>query len=364
MPDRCPVENPAGRLTFVDDRVVQGEEPARGLRAKGVLWASLEEAFTSHGDILQEYLMTITPNLGSEKFQALHSALLRTGTLLYVPRGVEIEQPFVTQHWSCEDSLALFPHTLIIAEERARVNLVDVFMHAKRDTRQLVCGCTSIIAGPGSHVSYTAVQDWNLNTTSLHLNAVRAHRDSTVRTMILNFGSKHLRSEHHSQLEGIGANVESYSLSIPSGNQEFDHRTLQTHKAPQSRSNLLYKNALMDRARTIFSGLIRVDEIAQKTDAYQTNRNLLLSDTAEANSLPGLEILANDVKCSHGATTGRIDRNQLYYLLSRGIHRHVAEQLLVFSFLNEIVDKIDDLQLRAKIHDIVKEKLSTTNAAN
>ena len=362
--DWFPMDNPAGRLAFVDDRVVQVEEPASYLRKKGVVWVSLEEAFTRHGDILQEHLMAITPDLGSEKFQALHGALLRSGTLLYVPRGVEIKRPFVAQHSALEDSLALFPHTLIIAEEQVQVNLVDVFMHTTAAPRQFVCGCASIIAGPGSQVSYKAVQDWNLKTTSLHLNVVRAHRDSTVRTMVLNLGSKYLRSEHHSRIEGAGANVESYSLSVPSGSQEFDQRTLQTHEAPQSRSNLLYKNALMDRSRTIFSGLIRVDETAQQTDAYQTNRNLLLSEEAEANSLPGLEILANDVKCSHGATTGRIDRNQLYYLLSRGIHRHVAEQLLVFGFLDEIVDKIDDLQLREKMSEIVKEKLSNRNAAN
>ncbi len=347
----------AGRLIFADDQLILEEAPTKELLGKGVIWTSLKKAFSREGDLLQSFLMKWTPDLGSEKFQALHGAFLSNGTLLYVPKGVEIELPFIIRHWGCNDGVALFPHTLVIAEDNARVTLVDYFENRVADTRHFVCGLASIIAGRGSQVFYKAVQDWNLNTLSFHLNSVTAKRDSNVKTVMLNLGSRQTRNEHHTRIVGEGSNVESYSLSIPTGTQEFDQRTLQTHSAPHARSDVLYKNALMEDSRTIFSGLIHVDRIAQQTDAYQTNRNLLLSDTAEANSLPGLEILANDVKCSHGATTGKLDADQLYYLLARGIHRPVAQQLLVFGFLEEIIDKLDNEQLRDNVRILIQQKL-------
>jgi Fe-S cluster assembly protein SufD len=148
-----------------------------------------------------------------------------------------------------------------------------------------------------------------------------------------------------------------YSLNVPTADQLFDQRTLQTHIAPNSRSNLLYKNALQDDSKTIFSGLIIVEENAQQTDAYQTNNNLLLSDKAEANSLPGLEIKANDVKCSHGATSGQIDDSNIFYFLARGIPRKKAEELLVFGFFEEIIEKFAQEELRDYIRELLENKL-------
>ena len=146
------------------------------------------------------------------------------------------------------------------------------------------------------------------------------------------------------------------SLCVADNDQELDQRTLQSHRAAQTTSNLLYKNALMDESKTIFSGLIKVAEEAQKTDAYQTNRNLLLSTTAEANALPGLEIKADDVKCSHGATTGQIDDDQLFYMLARGIEPHKARELLVFGFFEEIISKIGDNELADYIRELIQTK--------
>jgi len=149
-----------------------------------------------------------------------------------------------------------------------------------------------------------------------------------------------------------------YALNVPSGSQEFDQRTLQTHIAPHSRSDLLFKNALLDKARTIFSGLIIVEEDAQQTDAYQTNNNLMLSEDAESNSLPGLEIKANDVKCSHGATTGRINESELFYFLARGIPRKKAQELMIFGYLEEIITKLGNEELAKYVRSSMQKKFS------
>jgi len=154
------------------------------------------------------------------------------------------------------------------------------------------------------------------------------------------------------------------SLSLTDCDQEIDQRTLQTHLAGNSHSDLLFKNALMDDSRTIFSGLIQVAEEAQKTDAYQTNRNLLLSSTAEANSLPGLEIKANDVKCSHGATTSQIDDNELFYMLARGINRATARELFVFGFFEEVIAKIAHEELADGIRELIQQKFYEDEARN
>jgi Fe-S cluster assembly protein SufD len=146
------------------------------------------------------------------------------------------------------------------------------------------------------------------------------------------------------------------ALTVATGSREFDQRTLQVHQAPNTKSDLLYKNALFDTARTIFSGLIIVDQDAQKTDAYQSNRNLMLSDEAEANSLPGLEIQANDVRCTHGATTSRIDPEQEFYFLSRGIPRKSAHELLIFGFFEEVLNRLESEELHAALRSLIQSR--------
>ncbi len=177
-----------------------------------------------------------------------------------------------------------------------------------------------------------------------------------MKSVALNMGSSYARLENQVNILGAGANVKMYSLTVATGEQEFDQRTLQTHDAPSAVSDLLYKNALFDNARTIFSGMIRVEPDAQFTDAYQTNRNLLMSPKAEAVSLPGLEIEANDVKCSHGATTGQVDDAQLFYLQSRGIPKPVAYKLLVTGFFEEIIEKVNDDELAESLRVLLKNR--------
>ena len=329
-----------GKMVFVDDHLVEEIALPQELLDKGVIWMPLERAVVEHEALLKKHFMAQPVELGSEKFSALHGAVCRAGSFLYVPKNVEVELPLIAYHWASEQNAAIFPHTLVIAEDNSKVTLVDVFGSRDADNKNFICGVNDLYASAGAKLTYVCSQDWGRESLSFQLNSTQSMRDSFITSLNLNLGSRFARSEMHNQALGEGGHSEMLSLTVANKKQEFDQRTLQTHVAPHTVSDLLYKNALLDDSRTLFSGLIRVGEKAQQTDAYQTNRNLLLDASAEANSLPGLEILANDVKCSHGATTGRIDEEQLYYLMARGISPKVAKELLVFGFFDEVLAKL------------------------
>jgi len=350
------VANRAGRMTFADNQLLGHESAAPDLTGKGVIWEPIESALLNHPEIIKHYFMTQEPHLGSDKFAALHSAFVTAGCLLYVPKGVEIDLPFIAHHWSAKKGSAVFPHTLVIAEENSRVNLVDTFESVDREGNYFACGFNHLFAGEGARIDYQVVQNWSQNTFGFQINSMITGHDATVNSLSVNTGASHFRSENQSLLNGQGSKVEMYSLSVTDKDQEIDQRTLQSHLAPRASSDLLYKNALMDDSRTIFSGLIKVAEDAQNTDAYQSNRNLLVSPTAEANSLPGLEIQADAVRCSHGSTTGQIDEEQLFYMQARGIKPNMARELLVFGFFEEVLSKIDNEELATNIRGLIQAK--------
>jgi Fe-S cluster assembly protein SufD len=350
------ISNPSGQIIFADNKPISVQQISDDLKAKGVIWEPLSEALKHHSEVLKDYFMTQDPHLGSEKFAALHSAFVSDGYLLYVPKGVVIERPFIANHWAISEKTALFPHTLVIAEESSNVTLVDTFNAKSPGQENFVCGFNHLFAGANATLTYRSFQNWGSRTLGVHINSVTTGQDATVNTLSVNLGCQHLRSENQSLLKGAGSHIEMLSLCVADKEQELDQRTLQSHRAPHTTSNLLYKNVLIDKSKTIFSGLIKVAEEAQKTDAYQTNRNLLLSTEAEANALPGLEIKADDVKCSHGATTGQIDEAQLFYMLARGIKPHKAKELLVFGFFEEIISKIGDNELADHIRELIQTK--------
>lgn len=358
LPGEAPGIDAAGSLDFVDDILVNSTPPSEALRGKGLIHCPLHEAIAQYPELVRKHLFERMPDLGSEKFQALHAALFTSGTFVYVPKGLEVSLPLITSHWTVADGASLFPHTLIVAEDNAAVTVLDLYRGRDKGTRNFVCAASDVYAQAGARVHYRMVQDWSLDTLAFHLNSATAERDSYLKTITVNLGGAHVRNEQHGRIVGLGAKVEMHSLGVVKGTQELDQRTLQTHAKGQSTSDLLYKNALMDQARTIFSGLIRVEKDAQQTDAYQTNRNLLLSPEADANSLPGLEIEANDVKCSHGATAGQIDDSELFYFLARGIPRSKAQELLVFGFFEEIIGKFDTDTLASFVRSLLEQKMA------
>lgn len=346
-------------LTFSNRQIAYRSALPPELTAQGVIFAPLDEALRLHGDLVRQYFQKHPVVLGSDKFVALNTAFCSTGALLYVPRGVEIALPFIVEHTLAGDHMATFPHTLVILEEQAKATLVEFFASTETDTAHFVSGVNDLHAAAASHLTYVGVQNWSDATQAFQSNSIAAGRDARIFSLNLHLGGRQARHESQSRLLAPGAHSEMLALTVAHGTQEFDQRTLQTHAAPHTSSNLLYKNVLLDRARTIFSGLIVVEADAQKTDAYQSNRNLMLSDQAEANSLPGLEIQANDVRCSHGATTARIDPEQQFYLEARGINPSRADELLVFGFFEEVLNKLTDDHLHAALTNFIQSKFKS-----
>jgi Fe-S cluster assembly protein SufD len=349
----------AGRMVYVDDAPANFECIHQELADQGVIYLPIAEAIEQHPELMEKYFLQESTELGSQKFFGLHAATVKAGSVLYVPKGVEIEQPFVNYYWTSGERAAVFPHTLIIVEDNAKASLVDIFFSETEENEALSVSVSNIHAGANAHVFRKVVQDWNEKTVSFQLDTTVAERGAQVKNVAVNIGAERARFESQTRIEGPGADVKMYSLTVAEETQEFDQRTFQTHNAPNAVSDLLYKNALLDNARTIFSGLIKVAEGAQQTDAYQTNRNLLLDPSADANALPGLEILANDVRCSHGATTGNVDEDELFYMMQRGIPRRVAMQLMVFGFFEEVIEKVESDELAENLRRLIHKKFDS-----
>lgn len=348
----------SGRMIFEDNHILCHDYVDSALLTKGVIWEPLSEAFENHPELVQKYFLKQKTHLGSEKFYHLNIAYAHAGAFLYVPKGIIIPEALMVYHWAQEGGAALMPQTIIVAEDNTRLTLVDIYASHTKHHSALAIAVGSTFVGKDAHITRKTIQNWNEETLSFQLDSTIVDEDANVKTIAINLGAKAARFENQVTLDGPNAASNHYSLSVADKSQEFDQRTFQEHKGPHTTSDLLYKNVLMDESKTIFSGMIKVHPTADKTDAYQTNRNLLLSEEAVANSLPGLEIEANDVKCSHGATSGKLDEKELFYMLSRGISKKQAQELLVFGFLEEILDKIENPALVSGLREIVEKKLS------
>lgn len=328
------------QAVFANDRLLEKTELSKILFQKGLVFEPLEIAAKKHEKILKKYFMAQAVSLGSEKFEALHRSHCRAGMLIYVPKGVEVELPLAAFHWLEGENFSVFPHTLIVAEENSKVTVADFFQSASF-LPGFVCGVNDIYVGRGAQVTYISSQNWSRKVLNLHLNANHLEKDASLKTLFVNMGGAFSRVESKSILEGDGARSEMLAVTIGDDKQEFDQRTLQQHVGARTWSDLLYKNALDEKSKSIFKGMIRVDSTAKQTDAYQTNRNLLLSADAEADSMPGLEILNDDVQCSHGSSTGQIDDEQLFYMKTRGIRPQEAARLIALGFCEEVLNRLD-----------------------
>src|SRR5256886_2596163 len=348
----------AGRMIFANDQLVERDVVSEDLKRRGVIFQTLERAMVEHADLFRKYFMSTEATLGSAKFAALHKALVSSGTFLFVPRGLEIELPIEIFHWLRHDNMSVFPHLLLVTDELAKVTVIEHFRSCDQRAAGFACGVNDLIAGPGAKVTYVCAQEWASNVIALQMNSTTVDHDASAMSLNLHLGSRYSRFESLSRLIGEGGRSDLLAVAVAKHQQEFDARTLQDHISPHTASDLLYKNALDDRARNTFGGLIRVEPHAHFTDAYHKVRNLLLSDDAEANSMPGLEILADNVKCSHGATSGQLGEDELFYLRTRGISASVAKQLLVSGFLNEVVDRLDHPAITTLVHDLIEAKFA------
>jgi Fe-S cluster assembly protein SufD len=308
-------------------------------RAKGVVLMDLAQAARVHETLIHEHLGKYAP-AEADKFTALNAAYWSGGVFLHVPRGVRMEEPVRIVRWIDQPGTAVFPRTLVVAGEGCHVGIVEEFRSRDFETAVFVCGVVELIADAAADVQYVTLQRQGANVRQLSIQRTTARRDANLDTLAVNLGGKVARVDLAASLEGTGARSDMLGLYFGRADQHFDHNTRQDHRVPHASSDLLYKGALDDRSKAVFRGLIRVWPKAQRTDAYQTNRNLLLSKQAQATSLPNLEIQADDVRCSHAATVGHLDDEELFYIMSRGVPRKDAERLVVFGFFGEVLDRL------------------------
>jgi Fe-S cluster assembly protein SufD len=326
------------------------------LARQGVVFSSLSDAVRKHPDLVRPHLGTVVRD-DENKFRALHGALWSGGTFLYVPRGLEVGLQLITGSWLDRDGVAFLPHTLVVAEERSRVTLVEVFGSTQGSARTLVNHAVELIPKPGAQIRYVNLQDWGRHLWEFGVVRMILERDVTVNSLMVAFGAGLVKTNVESRLMGQGSTSEMLGIAFGDGTQHFDYHTLQEHAAPNTTSDLLYKGVLKDKARSVFSGLIRANYGAQKTNAFQLNRNLILSEGARADSMPKLEIMANDLRCTHGASTSRLNEDQIFYLMSRALPRAVAVRMMVDGFLAEIFDRIPLELVRQRLSETVERKM-------
>jgi len=357
--DAIDVTEDTGAIAVQHNGVQLWSEVADELRGQGVVFMDFATALEERPELLEKYFMTsaVTPDFG--KLAALHGAFVSGGTVIHVPDGVEVELPLVTFRWLDAENRAVFPHTLLIAGARSKVTYVEECQSPRRIQEGLAmnCGVTEIIAEESASVRYAVVQAWGRHVFHYQANRTFALKDAKVQTLLVTLGSKISRADVECDLQAEGAESEMLGLYVGDSDQHIDHYTYQLHAAPHTGSDLLYKGALKDRSHSVFRGMIRVMKGAQQTDAYQTNRNLLLSEDAHADALPNLEIEADDVRCSHGATIGQQDEKQIYYLMSRGLTRAQAEKLIVQGFFEEVLGRIPMEALHERLSEAIVAKV-------
>jgi Fe-S cluster assembly protein SufD len=326
------------------------------LAAQGVIFGDLDRATEEHPALVEPALHALVPTTRT-KFTALHGAFRTGGTFLYVPAGVVVEAAIQTLTWLDADGAAIFPHTLIVVGEDAEITFIDRYASPDLE-RALSDAVVEIHAGPAARVRYVSIQEWGEGVTHLGVQRTRLSRDADFRSVAVGFGASLSRVESESALAEPGAFSEMLGIFFANGSQHFDHRTEQDHEAANCTSDLLYKGALRDESRAVYSGWVHVRPGAQKTDAMQTSRNIVLSDRAKADAIPNLEIEANDVRCGHAASVGPVEEETLFYLQSRGIPRMEAERLIVFGFFQEVLDRIPVEEVRDGVADAIEQELA------
>ena len=278
---------------------------------------------------------------GDEKFAAHNAALWEHGLLVHVPAGVELERPLYLRIVNTTGGGSLFWRVLVVADPGSRFTLIEEIASADPGLSGYVNAAVEIVVGDAAKVEYVSLQNLSRESWLFAACHARVERDAELDWVTGGFGSAKGKVRIQNDLAGPGATSRVTGAYFADGVQHLDYDTYQRHVAPSTTSDFAFKGALRDSATAVWRGMIRVEEGAQKTNAYQENRNLLLSKTAHANSIPGLEILANDVRCTHGATLGQVDREQLFYLMARGLSRAEAERLIVRGFFQDVLDRVE-----------------------
>ena len=300
-----------------------------------------------------DYVAKLIPD--DDKFAVENLARWEHGLLVHVPKGVVLEKPLYVQVTSSGGPL--FWRMVVIADEGARFTLIEDLGSAGDDTVAYTNAVVELFVDPQAKIEYVSLQ--NLSKETWHFGRHKAwlERDSELDWVIGGFGSKRGKVWIENDLAGEGATSRVTGAYFADGDQHLDYDTFQEHIAPNTESDFAFKGALRENATAVWRGMIRVEEGAQKTNAYQENRNLLLSDKAHADSIPGLEIMANDVRCTHGATLGKVNRDELFYLMARGLSRAEAERLIVRGFFQDVLDRIELAPVREALGEALEARI-------
>jgi Fe-S cluster assembly protein SufD len=349
-------EQHGGQIVLLPGGKAQIElEPA--LAAQGVVFTDLATAERQHASVLQKVLgKVVRPDEG--KFAALAASMAQTGVLVYIPQGVHVEVPLQSLLWGPGLNLAYFSHILVWLDQGASLTYVhETASPTEADGQTLHAGIVEIHVGDGANLRFVELQSWGEHVWNFSHERARVSRDANLDWIFGAVGSHLTKNFSDLDLTGQGATGRMSGFYFTDGVQHLDHDTQQNHLAPHTTSDLLFKGALKDRSRSVWQGMIYVAPGAQKTDGYQANRNMTLSPQARADSIPGLEILADDVRCTHGATVGKIDPDQVFYLRSRGIPYSEAERLIVEGFFDPIMQRIPFEGVRTRFQDAIHEKM-------
>ncbi|NND96056.1 MAG: Fe-S cluster assembly protein SufD [Pirellulaceae bacterium] len=326
-----------GSIETADSYVVS-ESLDESLAAKGVVFGNLSRLSVEHSDLIRAHLFTaFDPDY--DKFAALHAAFFSGGQFLYVPRGVVIDKPLHIGSMMSDGGTDT-SHTLIVLDEGAEATVLHESNGVTQDAGGLHLGAVELIQKPGSNLRYVNLQEWGLKTYHFAHQKALVDRDANLQWTIAAMGAGLAKVNQSVDLIGPGADSQVNGVMFTEGRQHLAYHTRQYHRAPSCHSDFLYKSAQQDKSRTVWRGMIKVDPGAQKTDGYQRNDNLVLSHHSRADSIPGLEIEADDVRCTHGSTTSQVDEEQIFYARCRGFTRKEATRMIVSGFFQQIFDRI------------------------
>jgi len=346
----------AGRVVAVDGRVLRDElDPA--LARQGVLFGSADRLLAEHGDAFKPHWFA-TIDSHADWFAAMHAAFHAAGAVLYVPAGVRIAAPLHLLS-------AIGPggvdtgHVLVVLGEAAEATVITETAGGgpAGTVGGLHCGGTEIVVGRRAFLRMVNLQNWNTGVWHFARQKAVVHEDARLQWTLGALGSRLSQVAQDVALVGRGGHAQVNGVMFTEGRQQLVYNTLQHHEAPDCRSDLLYKGALQDRSRLVWRGMIKVDKIAQKTDGYQRNDNLMLSTESRADSIPGLEIEADDVRCTHGSTSGRVDDEQIFYARSRGLSADEAARLVVAGFFQQVFDRITIVPVREALAQAIGSRI-------
>lgn len=344
-------------LSLVDGRV-SSASVRDDLAERGVRVLSFRDALREIPGVVERGFMTVAASPAQSKFAALHAAFHESGAIVFVPRGVEIDEPIWVGQELTEGGVLALPHLLVYADEMSRCTVIGE-SYSEETGHAVAVPIVEVLARGGSNVVYADLQRWGSDMYVLPELRGVAFRDATLTLATLGFGGGILKGCAGIDLVEAGSSAHILGLQFIDHEQHYELDTVQRHVAGQTTSRLDFKTALSGASTAISNGMVRIEPGAQKSDAFQENRNLLLSSKAHADPIPALEILANDVRCSHGTTVGPIDPDQEFYLRARGLPKHIAERLIVHGFFQNVIDKLPPV-LQPRLDDEIERKIERT----